>query len=288
MNKVANLLKFMRIKHYVKNFLIFIPLIFSGNLFISKDFLSCVIGFVTFSLLCSVVYIINDIKDVDKDRLHYKKKGRPLASGIVSIKEAIFLLIILLSIILIIIVLNKFSIMSIIFLFIYFLINLLYSFGLKNVPIIDLVILAFGFVTRVLYGASIINVDVSNWLYLTVITISFYLSLGKRRNEVIINGNTREVLKYYDKVFLDKNMYMFLGMGIVFYSLWTIDANIINNTSKYLVWTVPFVIVIVMRYNMIIDCNSDGDPVEVVFNDKVLLLLMFVYCIVVLFLVYFL
>ena len=91
-----------------------------------------------------------------------------------------------------------------------------------------------------------------------------------------------------NKDFLDKNMYMFLGMGIVFYSLWTIDANIINNTSKYLVWTVPFVIVIVMRYNMIIDGDSDGDPVEVILNDKILDLLIILYCVLLLFLVYFL
>ena len=286
MRKISQFLKLMRIKHYMKNFLVFLPLLFSGNLFVEKNFYKCLLGFFVFSFVCSIVYVINDIKDVDKDRLHFKKKNRPLASGTIAKTEAIFLLFFLFLLVVLIIKISNFSFNSILFLSIYLGLNLLYSFGLKNIPIVDLTILTSGFVIRVLYGASIINVEVSNWLYLTVMTIAFYLSLGKRRNEIFSKKNTRDVLKYYNNNFLDKNMYMFLGMGIVFYSLWTIDTNIINNTSEYLVWTVPVVIFIVMRYSLIVENGSDGDPVEVVIGDKALLLLGFMYCLLLIILIY--
>lgn len=284
MKKIFDVLKLMRVKHYIKNILIFLPLLFSKNILVKDKFLYCFLGYIVFCLFCSCIYIINDIRDVEKDKLHFKKKNRPIASGSISIKKAIFILILLFLLGVFIIIVSNISLISILFLGIYIFMNLLYSFGLKNVPIVDLVILTFGFVIRVLYGASMVDVEVSNWLYLTVMCISFYLALGKRRNEILFKKNTREVLKYYTNSFLDKNMYMFLGMAIVFYSLWTIDIS----NSNYLIWTVPFVIIIAMRYSMIIENGSDGDPVEVIINDKILLFLGFIYCLLLFFILYFL
>ena len=116
-------------------------------------------------------------------------------------------------------------------------------------------------------------------------SISFYLALGKRRNEIEKYSKTRKVLKYYNKSFLDKNMYMFLSIGIVFYSLWTIDVNTAID-SNYLIYTVPLVMLILMRYSMIIESDSDGDPIEVVFSDKMLLLGILIYGISMLFIMY--
>lgn len=290
MDKIRNYLTLIRVKHYIKNFLVFLPFIFSGKLFEVKSFFLCLIGFFVFSFVCSIVYIVNDIKDIDKDRLHFKKKNRPLASGKVSIKEAVILIFILFIMICVGLFFLNAPLISIIYLFLYLSLNLLYSFGLKNVPIVDIVILTSGFVIRVLFGASIIGVVVSNWLNLTIMSVSFYLALGKRRNEIINNRSkkkTRDVLKYYNKDFLDKNMYMFLSLGLVFYSLWTIDLKIMNKTSEYLIWTVPVVMIIFMRYSMIVENESDGDPVEVVCHDKVLLLLGLIYGVLLISLLYF-
>ena len=151
----------------------------------------------------------------------------------------------------------------------------MYTMKLKNIPLLDVTILALGFLIRVLYGGALINVEVSSWLFLTVLSISFYLGLGKRRNELKVQekvGNTRNVLKYYNKEFLDKNMYMCLCMTIIFYSLWCQDLN-----YEYIMWTVPLVILICMKYSLNIESNSSGDPVEVVFKDKVLIVLGLVY-----------
>ena len=98
------------------------------------------------------------------------------------------------------------------------------------------------------------------------------------------NNETREVLKYYSKDFLDKNMYMCLAIGIVFYSLWTMSYTIL----PLLVWTVPLIIIILMKYSMDVEIGGDGDPIEVVYNDKTLLALILGYAIILMTLIYFL
>ena len=273
-----NYLKLMRPKHYIKNFLIFLPLLFSGKLLNLSNILITLGGVICFSLMASSIYIINDIKDKDKDRKHKTKCNRPIASGKISVKNAIIFMFILLILVTVLVIVMNLSILSIGFLALYFILNLAYSLGLKNIPLIDIIILVSGFVIRVLFGASILSITVSNWLYLTVIAISFYLGLGKRRNEIMKTGsNTRKVLKYYTKEFLDKNMYMFLSMTIIFYSLWTTDVDIVSKSNNLLIWTVPLVIVICMRYSMNIEGESDGDPVEVIMHDKVIISLVFLY-----------
>ena len=128
--------------------------------------------------------------------------------------------------------------------------NLLYSFGLKNVPVADIAILVSGFLLRVLYGSSITGIEISKWLYLTVIAMSFYLGLGKRRNELEKHGgeSTRKVLEAYNKNFLDKNMYMCLSLAIVFYSLWCTDPNTIslynNNAIRNVKFLTTYIIIL--------------------------------------------
>ena len=99
------------------------------------------------------------------------------------------------------------------------------------------------------------------------------MGLGKRRNEIIKQGDkSRKVLKYYTKEFLDKNMYVFLGLCIVFYALWAVDPTTINKLGNNLmIWTVPFIMVILMKYSLNVEGNSFGDPVDVILHDKSLL-----------------
>ena len=281
LEKVTNYLKLMRVKHYLKNFLIFLPIIFSNNLFKVDYLVKVIFAFLAFCFTSSIVYIINDIKDREKDRLHFKKKDRPLASNKVSLIEAYILIIVLALVTYVCTMYIHITLYGVILLIIYLLINILYSFGLKNIPLVDIIILVSGFIIRVLYGGAVIGIEVSNWLYLTVMSMAFYLALGKRRNEINHSKETRKVLKYYNKEFLDKNMYMCLGLAIVFYSLWTVD---INNSN--LIWTVPFVIIICMRYSMIVEGDSDGDPVEVLVKDKILLLMLLLYAVILMLLLY--
>ncbi len=271
---MLNYIKLIRPKHYIKNLLIFIPLIFSGQFFKSDNFIMTFIGFISFCLIASSIYIFNDIMDKEKDMKHETKKNRPIASGSVSVFKAKILIVVFCVISFLLLLIFKIPIVSMVLLLSYLIINILYSLGLKNIPILDVAIIVAGFVIRVLYGASILSIVVSNWLYLTIVTISFYLSLGKRRNEINKSGSqARNVLKYYNKEFLDKNMYMCLSMSIIFYSLWTIDNTIMGHYHNFLIWTVPLVIIISMRYSMNIEKNNFGDPTEVILNDKVIILL---------------
>lgn len=267
-------LKLLRIKHYIKNCIIFLPLIFSGGFFNVDNLLKVVIGFICFCLVASSIYIINDIKDKEKDKNHKTKCNRPIASGKVPVKNAIIIAILLLLIVVTIVIFAKLPIISIMLLLSYFIINIGYSLGLKNIPLLDVAIIVSGFIIRVIYGSTIIMVETSNWLYLTILAISFYLALGKRRNEIgKSDKETRSVLKYYNKEFIDKNMYMFLGMAIIFYSLWATDNSLVRNNSQLLIWTIPIVMLLCMRYSMNIEGNSDGDPTEVILKDKVIILL---------------
>lgn len=251
----------MRPKHYLKNILIFLPLVFSGNFFDYKLLMTVGFGFLSFCMAASTIYIINDIKDKEKDKMHEVKKKRPIASGKISEKNAIIFAI------LIFIISGLFQLFTkeffgFVFIVVYVLMNIFYSLKLKEIPLVDVSIIVLGFLIRVLYGAYLINVNVSNWLLLTIIAISFYLALGKRRNEIKKSGsNSRQVLQYYSIDFLDKNMYLFLGLTIAFYSLWCND-----NANKYLIWTVPIAIITCLKYSMIVESNSHGDPVEVILN----------------------
>ena len=266
-------LKLIRVKHWIKNLLIFIPLICSG--FINIDnVLNLIIGFFSFSFMSSFIYIINDIKDIEKDKLHPRKKKRPLPSGKITKKRAIIIAIILLiaSLSFNYIIHKEILNTSLYLLLGYMIINVLYSMGLKNIAILDIVLLASGFIIRVYYGASIINVPVSDWLFLTILNASLFLGLGKRKKELINNKDSRKVLKEYNEAFLDKFQYISLGLMLVFYSLWTIEQDI-----KLLSLTIPLLIIIFMKYCLIIEKSDEGDPTTILYQDKMLLFLCLIY-----------
>lgn len=286
---MKNYLKLLRIKHWLKNGLVLLPLFFGKSIFNLNKIFFVLIAFIIFSFISSIVYIINDINDIEADRNHPKKKNRPLASGKVSIKNAILVLILLmiLSISLIIYLYNKTTNIFIILIpLLYLILNILYSTKLKHIPIIDVAVLVSGFVLRVYYGGIASNIEISSWLYLMIMFGSFYLGFGKRRNEMKHN-NTRKVLKYYNKEFLDKNMYVSLGLSIISYSLWCVDPlTKLNISSNYLVLTIPLVMMIFQKYSLIIEGDSDGDPIEVILNDRLLISLITAYIIVMIFIIY--
>lgn len=286
LSNIASFFKLLRIKHYVKNLLIFFPLIFSKRLFELPLLTDLICGFVAFSLLASVVYIINDIRDIEKDRAHPTKCNRPIASGRIKKKSAVISAAVLFIVSLAIhFIAAGNNYISLLILLGYFVLNLAYSFGLKNVPLLDVAILASGFLLRMFYGSVISSIELSAWLYLTTVLASFYLGFGKRRNEYKIEAKEkREVLNLYTYSFLDKSMNMCMTLAMVFYSLWTIDMS--RGFSSALIWTVPFLLLIVLKYNFNIEKDSDGDPTEVIFKDPILIVMILLYMITMFFILY--
>lgn len=271
---MKNIIKLMRVKHWLKNGLIFLPIVFAKELFNIDILLKAIPGFFAFCFLSSSIYILNDVCDKEKDKNHPTKKMRPIASGKVPLKVAYGLMGVLFLGACGLNILTFSSWYGWTALAIYFAVNIGYSFGLKNLPILDVFLLVSGFFVRVVYGAVIAAVPISNWMYLTIIMLSFYLGLGKRRNELLKNEGkeTRGVLKYYNYAFLDKFMYLFLTLAIVFYSLWCVADTTVASLGSHVIWTVPLVVAICMKYSLTVEGNSDGDPVNVLLKDKILLL----------------
>lgn len=282
MKTVKEYIKLMRCKHYIKNFLIFLPIIFSFQFQNTTALITVILGFISFCFVSSIVYIVNDACDIEKDRKHPTKCYRPLAAGTISKRAAYITIGVLMVLVIGMQIGMKANLWGVGILGLYLLLNIAYSQSLKHKPLIDIVILVSGFFLRVLYGAVIIGVEISSWLYLTIISFSFYLSLGKRRNEIEKNGvQSRKVLQYYTKEFLDKNMYMCLALTIVFYALWCVSPMSMEEfNSQYLIWTVPLVMIICMKYSLTVEGDSHGDPVEVLLSDKILMALVGLYVII--------
>lgn len=280
-------LKLIRIKHWIKNGLIFLPLFFSGKFTELDNFTNTILAFLSFSLGASMVYIINDINDIENDRKHPTKCKRPLASGEIKVKKA-YLILIIFAIATIafngLISIDKIT--TWLLLLTYLGSNIVYSLGAKNIALLDITILVLGYIIRIYYGATVINVTVSNWLYLTVLFMAFFLGLGKRRNEIEKTGTkSRKVLTVYTKEFLDKTMYMCLGLTIMSYSLWCEEISKLQGKVSFM-FTIPLVVIICMKYSLDIEKDSDGDPTETLFHDGILIGLVTLYAIVTLILIY--
>lgn len=273
-------IKLLRVKHYIKNILIFMPMFFAGNIFDVDAIMQGVLGFITFCVVSSGVYILNDLKDIDKDRNHITKKERPLASGKIKVRTAIIMMFFCWGIAIFLSLLIG-KLWATILLILYLVLNVAYSMGFKNKPIIDIVILAAGFVIRIFYGGVVTQIDISKWMFLVVVTGSLYMGLGKRRNELKTSKDTREVLKFYSVEFLDKNMYVCVALADVFYALWTLEMP-----DSRMTWTIPIFIILLMCYSLDAEGNSDGDPVEVILHDKVLIGVILAYAICVFSLLY--
>ena len=274
-------IRLLRPKHCIKNVLVLLPLVFSGRLFEQILLEKTAVAFVAFCVVASLVYIINDIRDAERDRQHPTKCRRPIASRAVPKSHAAAEAVVLALLLGALGVWGGFSRESWLCLVVYLVLNLGYSLGLKNVPILDIAILVSGYLLRVLFGSAVTGIATSGWLCLAVTSVAFYMGLSKRRGELRTSKtSTRRVLRYYNDAFLSQNMQVCLTLAIVFYSLWSVDRG------GNLMWTVPLVICICLRYSMTVEGNSDGDPVEVVFQDKVLLLLACVFAAITLALLY--
>ncbi|MBO4897180.1 MAG: UbiA prenyltransferase family protein [Clostridia bacterium] len=264
---MKNYIKIARVRHWIKNALIFIPAFFSKEL-LSLDLNSILIllyGFFGFSMLSSAIYTLNDILDAEKDKVHPQKKYRPIASGAVSKREATVLFVVLFVISMVLISATR-NLYCILIAVVYLLLNILYSTWLKHQPIIETVIIVLGFLLRLLFGACLMNVLISGWLYLTVMSGAFYMAFGKRRGELqmLDEVDRRAVLSLYTFGFLDKNMYCFATLTNVFYSLWAINEGI----KMYP--TIPIVLIIFLKYSYNTEKKSFADPIDVFFKDKVI------------------
>lgn len=264
------LLKTMRPRQWTKNGFVFFALIFDKQLFQPEPFLRTLGGFVLFCLISSVIYIINDIADLEADRKHPEKKKRPLPSGKLPVSVAWAA-----AIGLIVLVLPPAWLLSPVFagvLMTYLVLNLAYSKWLKHIPIVDVLVIAAGFVLRVHSGVTLIEVErFSPWLYVVTTLGALYLGFGKRRAELSLldrgAGSHRRVLEGYTIPLLDQYVTIVSAATILAYSLYTFSApNLPENHSMML--SIPFVVYIIFRYLYLIQVTHEaGSPEEVLLKD---------------------
>jgi 4-hydroxybenzoate polyprenyltransferase len=268
---LKNLLKTIRPKQWTKNGVIFAALVFDRQLLHREALERTFAGLLIFCLMTSVVYIFNDIVDIEADRLHPKKSKRPLASGALSIRAAVIAAVIFLIIAFPLAYLLSPGFMSICA--IYLLMNIAYSKWLKHIPLLDVLIISAGFVLRVAAGVTLIQVErFSPWLYVVTTLLSLYLGFGKRRAELTLlndgQNSTRKVLEGYSLPLLDQLITIVSSTTIVSYSLYTFSApNLPENHAMML--TIPFVLYGIFRYLYLIQIqHAGGEPEELLLTDR--------------------
>lgn len=305
MDQLILILKSIRVGQWVKNVVVFAPIIFSGFLFVPGYLTKVIWAFGVFCILSSAVYVFNDMVDAPRDRLHPFKRNRPIASGAIPIEMAVFLFIALAGIALWLgMMMSSFFLASLVA---YFGLNIVYTLWWKRVPILDVFVIAAGFVLRVYAGSFVINVHMDVWFLLTVISASLFLAVGKRRSEMtLLSGvkSTRATLMHYTPTLLDAYTSMFANTTWLTYALFsflhppfTAEGKVLQLFSllprtllvdKWLMATVPIVVYGVMRYMQLIYEKNEGEsPHKVIMTDKPLLLVVGIWGVMVISILYF-
>ncbi|MBT8185489.1 MAG: decaprenyl-phosphate phosphoribosyltransferase [Eudoraea sp.] len=267
--------KLMRPKHYIKNLFIFMPLFFAGQFSDLQQLIKLFLAFLAFSICASAIYILNDSRDIAEDRLHPKKKFRPLAAGTISLQFARFLMILLLGTG--IFIMGYLSLQALAILGLYLILNILYSFFLKNVSILDVTIIAVGFVLRIFVGAIVTDVPLSQWIVIMTFLLALFLALAKRRDGVLLfletNQKMRKVIKDYNLKFVEGAMMIMSSVTIVAYILYTTSTEVVQRLdSEYVYLTAIYVILGILRYMQLsLLENNSGSPTDLVLKDTFLI-----------------
>ncbi len=263
------IIKLLRPHQYVKNLFVFAPLIFAFS-FTTPNIINSLVVFILFSLIASSIYVLNDLMDIQEDRAHPTKKFRPIASGEVSTKTAKYLFISLSSFSLLLAAIFNFNLFLV--LFAYFILNIAYSLKLKHISIVDIFIISTGFVLRLFAGSVATGIELSMWIIIMTFLLALFLSLAKRRDDVLLSlegKDTRKNIDGYNLEFVNATMVLMSGVVIVSYILYTVSAGVTQRLhTEYLYLTSFFVIIGIFRYMQITFVeNNSGSPSKIVVKD---------------------
>jgi 4-hydroxybenzoate polyprenyltransferase len=270
-------LRLLRPRQWTKNLLLFAALLFARKLLDPTAFATACLAFVSFCLASSSVYVVNDLVDVERDRLHPEKRDRPIASGRVGRGAALALAVGLATAALAVAawISRDFALTAVV----YMALSHFYSFVAKNVVILDTLIVAVGFVIRAVAGAIAIQVPYSDWFVLCTLFVALFIALSKRKAELLAGGadsRTRPVLAHYSESALGAFTGTSMAAAVISYSLYVQD--ILHESAgerRLLIFTVPFVIVAIFRYHLLVEKEGAGEkPEEILLGDRPLQLSM--------------
>jgi 4-hydroxybenzoate polyprenyltransferase len=272
------ILKAMRPKQWTKNVLLFAGLLFSLQFTHWESIWRSIAGFVLFCLFSSSVYLINDVRDREKDRLNPRTMNRPIASGALKPSIAIATVAVILPVTFILSYWLSpwFALIGAI----YMAKDFAYSFGLKHVVILDVFLIAAGFTLRAMAGAVAIGAPISQWLYVVTTLGALFLALNKRKHEVLLLGaegkSHRKVLDEYSPALIEEMLSVVTASTVMAYSLYTFTAENLPPALKenhLMMLTIPFVVYGIFRYLYLVYQKDVGSsPEEVLLRDKPLLI----------------
>lgn len=265
-------LRLLRTRDWVKNLVILLPLFFAGRIgeygLLARD----LVAVASFCLVSSAVYIFNDLRDVELDRLHPQKRHRPLASGSVTGRSAMAMIAVLLTSGLAVSALFSPAMLPLIGL--YFLLNLAYSLKLKHIPVIDICIIASGYVIRIVTGGVVTDTELSMWIIIMTFLLAMFIGLAKRRDDVAIcremGLEVRKVVEAYNMKFIDAALSIMAAVTIIAYIMYTVSPDIISKFhTDQLYLTAAFVVAGILRYLQLIFVEKKGAfPTEILLTDK--------------------
>ncbi len=266
------LLLAMRPKQWTKNGVVFIAVVFAHRLGAPRDVLLGLLAVLVYCLVSGVVYIVNDLVDLEKDRQHPLKRNRPLASGRLSPRFALVAaILIFLAMLVVSAAASPLFLATVVA---YVALNVAYSFYLKNIVLVDLFGIAGGFLLRAAGGAAIIGVGVSPWLYLCTLLGALFIGLGKRRHEILVlegmAASHRKILGEYTTEFLEQLITIVASSTLVSYALYTYSSY---PDTHAMMATIPFAVYGIFRYLFLVHLkNEGGAPEEILLRDRPLLI----------------
>ena len=279
----------MRPRQWAKNLFVFAGLLFAQKLFTPLAVLA-VAAFAIFCALSGAMYLLNDVADREKDRLHPRKRERPVASGQLSVRAAVAAAVVLLVIALGASLAISWPLAAVALA--YAVLLTCYSAWLKHVVIVDVLVVAIGFVLRAVGGAVAIGVEISGWLLICTILLALFLALGKRRHEYLALGGEadrhRPILAEYSAGLLDQMIAVVTASTVTAYALYTMSLETVAKFHTHLLpATLPFVLYGIFRYLYLLYRKElGGNPSELFLNDAPLLVNTFLWFVVVLAIVY--
>lgn len=275
---MIKLFKLLRPHQWIKNIFVFAGIIFANAWNNIPILVSVVLATLAFCAMSSAVYIYNDLIDLEQDKNHPVKQHRPLPSGKIGLGTAKLILssLFLISLWLGFLV----SWQAGVILLGYFILNLIYSHSFKHIVILDVFSISMGFMLRILAGTVGVGISPSQWLMFCGLMITLFLGFTKRRAEGKVMGQdlhfTREVLREYNEIFLDKMIGITASCSIIGYGLYTLsDKTAAAHNTQNLIYTLPFVIYGIFRYLYLLhrtEAHNGEDMAKDLAKDKHLLI----------------
>jgi len=290
MTLLRALLASLRPHQWTKNLVVLAALAFSKHLFDPEPVVRAGSAFLIFCVLSGAVYLVNDLRDLERDRLHPRKASRPLARGALPVPVARGVAVVLL-------VAGLAGTLALgpgfaVAALAYVLLNLAYSFGLKNVVILDVLAISLGFVLRAVAGALAIDVEFSTWLLVCTILLALFLSLAKRRHEIVSLEGTasehRSILAEYSPYLLDQMISVVTASCLTAYAFYTMAPETVEKyQTDRLALTIPFVLYGILRYLYLVHRREGGgSPTDVLLTDRPLLVAVALWALAVVVIVY--